>query len=101
MIFSSWIVSFDFVLPRLRCPSPAGLSGFGSVAFSMPLGLRFGRRGPPLRRAISSTCAATVRRNSHAPLPPLRVAGASEVEAFSSTSRRRVLASVVSAELPT
>jgi hypothetical protein len=53
-IFSSWIVSFDLVLPRLPPPSPAGLSGFGSVAFSMPLGLIFGRRGPPFRRAISS-----------------------------------------------
>jgi hypothetical protein len=42
-VFSSWIVSFDLVLPRLPSPSPAGLSGFGSVAFSMPLGLIFGR----------------------------------------------------------
>jgi hypothetical protein len=49
-VFSSWIVSFDFVSPRLPPPSPGGLSGFGSVAFS--LGLIFGRRGPPFRRAI-------------------------------------------------
>ena len=48
MTFSSWIVSFDFVLPRVPL-SPA----FGSVAFSMPLGLRFDRlKGGPLYGAI-------------------------------------------------
>jgi hypothetical protein len=39
-----------------------------AVACSMPLGLLFGlifgRPGPPLSRAISSRCAATVRRKS-------------------------------------
>jgi hypothetical protein len=32
----------------------------------MPLGLRFGRRKPPMRRAISSACAATIRCSSSA-----------------------------------
>ena len=45
---------------------PVGGGGLGSVALSMPLGLIFGRPGPPLSRAISSRCAATVRRNSAA-----------------------------------
>ena len=49
-------------LPRRR--SSGMPAGFGSVAWSMPLGLIFGRPDPPLSRAISSRCAATVRRNS-------------------------------------
>jgi hypothetical protein len=61
---SSWIDSFDVLLP-FRRGSPRAVGGaFGSVALSIPLGLMFGRPGPPLSRAISSRCAATVRRSS-------------------------------------
>src|SRR6516164_8150482 len=42
------MVSFDVLLPFLRGSSPAFGGAFGSVAFSMPLGLIFGRPGPPL-----------------------------------------------------
>src|SRR5215468_8817113 len=60
-VFSSLIVSFVFVGPRLGlCGPVAG----GSVAFSIPLGLIVGRPGPPLRRAFSSRSAATVRCSS-------------------------------------
>src|ERR1700676_4808567 len=50
---------------RSRLAPPTALlarppAGFGSVAFSMPLGLMFGRPDPPLSRAISSRCDATV-----------------------------------------
>ena len=41
-----------------------GLVRLRLCPFSMPLGLIFGRRGPPFSRAISSACAAFVRRNS-------------------------------------
>src|SRR3954449_6414500 len=37
-----------------------GLSGFGSLAFSIPLGLSAGRPFSPLSRAISARWAATV-----------------------------------------
>jgi hypothetical protein len=37
-----------------------GLGGFGSLAFSIPLGFRTGRPFSPLSRAISSRWAATV-----------------------------------------
>jgi hypothetical protein len=47
---------------RSKC-SLQGTYQRGSVALSMPLGLMFGRLGPPLGRAISSRCAATVRRS--------------------------------------
>ena len=66
-IRSSSIESFDLLLPFDRGSPPAVGGGFGSVALSIPLGLlglMFGRPGPPLSRAISSRCAATVRRNS-------------------------------------
>ena len=53
--------------PFCRGSLPVGGGGLGSVALSMPLGLIFGRPGPPLSRAISSRCTATVRRNSAAP----------------------------------
>jgi len=55
--------SFVRVLPRRR-RSPLLAGGFGSVAWSIPLGLMCGRPGPPFSRAISSRCAATVRRSS-------------------------------------
>ncbi len=61
---SSWIDSFDVLLPFRRVSPPAVRGVFGSVALSIPLGLMFGRPGPPLRRVISSRCAATVRRSS-------------------------------------
>ena len=61
---SSWIESFEVLPPFCRGSLPVGGGGLGSVALSMPLGLIFGRPGPPLSRAISSRCAATVRRNS-------------------------------------
>ena len=49
-IRSSWIDSFDRVLPRpRRCP-PERSGGFGSVALSMPLGLIFGRPDPAFER---------------------------------------------------
>jgi hypothetical protein len=44
-IRSSSIESFERVSPRVRRSLPGG--GFGSVAYSMPLGLMFGRGGPP------------------------------------------------------
>ena len=56
-IRSSSIESFERVSPRGRRAVPGG--GFGSVACSIPLGLMFGRGGPPLSRAISSRSAAT------------------------------------------
>ena len=49
--------------PPRRC-SPELPGGFGSVACSMPLGLMFGRPGPPFSRAISSRSAATIRCSS-------------------------------------
>src|SRR5580658_470864 len=64
---SSSIESFERVSPRGRRAVPGG--GFGSVACSIPLGLMFGRGGPPLSRAISSRSAATTlcssARSSH------------------------------------
>jgi hypothetical protein len=61
---SSSIDSFDVLLP-FRCGSPPALGGsLGSVALSIPLGLMFGLPDPSLSRAISSRCAATVRRSS-------------------------------------
>jgi hypothetical protein len=63
MVRSSSIASFDRVLPLTRFRSPQLPGGFGSVARSMPLGLRFGRPGPPLSRVISSRSVATNRRN--------------------------------------
>jgi hypothetical protein len=54
----------DVLLPFRRVSPPAVRGVFGSVALSIPLGLMFGRPGPPLRRVISSRCAATVRRSS-------------------------------------
>jgi hypothetical protein len=56
---SSSIASLERVLPRGRFRL-LELPG-GSVPSSMPLGLRFGRPGPPLSRAISSRRAATMR----------------------------------------
>jgi hypothetical protein len=61
---SSSIDSFDVLLPFRRGVPPVGGDAFGSVALSIPLGLMFGRPGPPLSRVISSRCAETVRRNS-------------------------------------
>ena len=61
---SSSIESFDLLPPVGRGSLPALDDGFGSVALSIPLGLMFGRRGPPLSRAISSRCDAMVRRSS-------------------------------------
>jgi hypothetical protein len=65
---SSLIDNFERVLPRRRRSWRESPGGFGSLACSMPLGLlfglRFGRGGPPLSRAISSRWAATVLRSS-------------------------------------
>jgi hypothetical protein len=49
---SSWIESFDVLLPFGRGAPPVAGGGFGSVPLSIPLGLIFGRPGPPLSRAI-------------------------------------------------
>ena len=55
--------------PRPRTAASAALIAgpprrLGSVACSMPLGLMFGRPGPPFSRAISSRSAATIRCSS-------------------------------------
>ena len=50
-------------LPRPRC-LPGLPMRFGSVPFSMPLGLIEGRPFKPFTRAISSRCAATIRFSS-------------------------------------
>src|SRR5947208_15579487 len=54
MVCSAWIDSFDLVPPLGARLLPKLPAGFGSVARSMPLGLMFGRPGPPFSRAISS-----------------------------------------------
>jgi hypothetical protein len=55
---TSSIDSFERVLPRRRSFELPG--GFGLLACSMPLGLIFGRGGPPLSRAISSSAAQSL-----------------------------------------
>src|SRR5918912_404912 len=52
-----------------------GLGGFGSLAFSIPLGFSAGRPFSPFSRAISARCAATVCSRA-ATLPSKRTTSA-------------------------
>src|SRR5215208_5598723 len=62
------------------------LGGFGSLAFSIPLGFSTGRPFSPFSRAISARCAATVCSRA-ATLPSNRTTSAfSSVEESASTS---------------